>query len=175
MLYVDPDAPLISFSVSVKIHNVCGILLTVNYLVFIIGNRLSGNGEHYRTQWKGARERLMKQARYYLFGYFKGEEPPFPINEARKFNPLQAFTYAMAMYVGVPVVAFTGWGLLFPEVIPDRILGLSGLVTADILHITAGFLLSIFMIIHIYICTIGSDPKGNFRAIMTGWHSVDSH
>jgi thiosulfate reductase cytochrome b subunit len=33
-----------------------------------------------------------------------------------------------------------------------------------------GFLLSIFLILHVYLCTMGMDPKQNFRAILTGWH-----
>ena len=175
MQYSNPDSPFISFGASVKIHNISGIGLSFNYLIFFIGNWVSGNGKHYRIQWKGERERLMKQAHYYLSGYFKKDNPPFPITEEKKFNPLQALTYALALYIGVPILIITGWGLLFPETILDRFVGLSGLVITDVLHVAAGFLLSVFMIIHIYICTLGADPKGNFRSIITGWHNSDSH
>lgn len=175
MAYSNPDAPLIPFRLSVEMHNICGIILSLNYLIFYLGNWISGNRKHYRIQWKGLKERLIKQARYYMSGYFKGEQAPYPLNEERKFNPLQALTYALAMYAGLPVLIITGWGLLFPETILDRIFGLSGLRIADLLHSVTGFLLSVFMFIHIYICTIGADPKGNFRSIITGWHNTDSH
>ncbi len=173
MQYSDPDSPFISFSTSRNLHNICGIILTFNYLLFFIGNWISGNGRHYRIQWKGLRERLIQQARFYLRGYFKREEPPFPVLEDRKFNPLQGFTYALALYIGVPFLILTGWGLLFPEAILDRIFGVSGLMVADIVHVIAGFLLSIFMVIHIYLCTLGKKPGDNFRSIMTGWHQAD--
>ena len=174
MQYSNPDAPLLSFRVSVELHNISGIGLTISYLVFIIGNTLSGNRKHYRIQWKGLWEKMMKQARYYLLGYFKKEEHPFPITEEMKFNPLQAVTYAMAMYLGVPLICLTGIGLLFPETVLDQIFGLSGFLIADLIHVITGFLLSIFMIIHIYLCTIGLKPMRNFRAIFTGWHETEN-
>ncbi|MFC2116490.1 cytochrome b/b6 domain-containing protein [Bacteroidota bacterium] len=172
MQYSNPDSAAIPFSLSVQLHNICGILLSANYLVFFIGNWISGNSKHYRIQWKGEIPRLMKQARYYAFGYFKKEEHPFPLNEDRKFNPLQAFTYAIALYAGVPILIITGFGLLFPETIMSKLFGVSGLVLTDLLHVISGFFLSVFMFIHIYLCTIGSHPLRNFRSIITGWHET---
>jgi thiosulfate reductase cytochrome b subunit len=170
MQYAGPDGGPITFQVSVRIHNVSGIGLTISYLLFIIGNMISGNGKHYRLQWRGLRNRMMTQLRYYLSGYFKKNSPPFPVSAERKFNPLQAFSYVLSMYVGIPLLVISGWGLLFPETIIDRIFGASGLILTDLLHVIMGFLLSIFLILHVYLCTIGMDPKQNFRAILTGWH-----
>jgi len=172
MQYSNPDSPVIPFPVSVHLHNICGIGLTANYLLFFIGNWISGNGKHYRIQWKGLSQRLMKQTRYYVWGYFQGEEHPFPLSEERKFNPLQAFIYAIALYIGVPLLIISGFGLLLPETVLSKILGISGLVLTDLLHVVAGFFLSIFMIAHIYLCTIGAKPLSNFRAILTGWHEL---
>lgn len=172
MQYSNPDAPLISFSLSVTLHNICGIGLTFNYLIFLIGNSVSGNGKHYRIHWKNARQRIRKQLRFYISGYFKKENPPYPVTEDRKFNPLQAFTYALTMYLGIPLLIVTGWGLLFPETILEMVFGVSGLLVTDLVHVIVGFLLSIFMIVHIYLCTLGLNPKGNFRAIITGWHEI---
>ena len=173
MQYSDPDAPLISFSVSVELHNISGTGLTINYLIFFIGNWISKNGAHYRIQWKGMMDRMKKQMRYYAWGYFKKEEHPFPVTAERKFNPLQAFTYAIAMYAGLPVLFISGWGLLFPETVLERVFGVSGLLVTDLVHVITGFLLSIFMIVHIYLCTIGLKPIKNFRAILTGWHEAN--
>jgi len=173
MQYSNDGAPLIPFAVSVKIHNVCGIGLTANYLIFFIGNILSGNTKNYRVQWKGLRKKLGLQLRYYIWGYLNNENSPYPATEEIKFNPLQAVTYAMVMYVGAPAIFITGWGLLFPETIIDRIFGVSGLVATDLVHIITGFLLSIFMLVHIYTCTIGRNPGKNFRAILTGWAEVE--
>ena len=77
------------------------------------------------------------------------------------------------MYIGVPVLIITGWGLLFPEAVLDRVFGVNGLIATDLLHVITGFFLSCFMFIHIYTCSIGKNPKENYRAIITGWAEVE--
>ncbi len=100
MQYSSFNGSLIPFSLSVQMHNISGILLAASYLLFLIGNTLSGNGKHYRLQWQGLRKRIFIQGRYYLYGYFKKQSPPFPVSSNNKFNPLQAITYVMVMYIG---------------------------------------------------------------------------
>jgi thiosulfate reductase cytochrome b subunit len=173
MQYSARDSFMIPFRISVELHNICGIALTASYLIFFIGNIKSGNRKHYRLQWQGLRKRMSLQLRYYLSGYFIKQSPPFPVSSESKFNPLQAVTYVMAMYIGLPLVMITGFGLLFPEIILDGIFGVNGLVLTDLLHVIMGFLLSIFMIVHIYTITMGLHPLRNFRAIITGWHHVE--
>ena len=173
MQYSARDSFMIPFRISVQLHNISGIALSASYLIFFIGNIISGNRKQYRLQWQGLRKRMSVQLRYYLSGYFKKQPPPFPVSSDSKFNPLQAVTYVMAMYIGLPLVVITGFGLLFPEIILAGIFGVNGLVLTDLIHVIMGFLLSIFMIIHIYLCTMGVHPGCNFRAILTGWHSTE--
>jgi thiosulfate reductase cytochrome b subunit len=173
MEFSDTDAALISFPLSIVLHNSCGIGLTASYLLFVLGNILSGNGKHYRIRWKGLRQRVLAQLRYYGRDCFRGDPPPYPVTRKTKFNPLQALSYALSMYLGLPLVVVTGWGLLFPETLVDKLFGVNGLILTVVVHITVGFLLSIFMIIHIYMCTIGMHPLGNFRAILHGWHPAE--
>jgi thiosulfate reductase cytochrome b subunit len=101
---------------------------------------------------------------------FKDEKHPFPVTEQSKFNPLQKITYVLAMYVAIPLLIISGIGLLLPEITITTIFGISGLVLTDVFHITMGFFLSIFMIIHIYTCTLGASPTSLFRGIITGYH-----
>lgn len=173
MQYSARDSFMISFPVSVQLHNISGIALTASYLIFFIGNIISGNRKHYRLQWQGLKKRMFIQLRYYMFGYLKKQTHPYPVSGERKFNPLQAFTYALIMYIALPLVVISGWGLLFPETILDGVFGVSGLVLTDLLHVIMGFLLSIFMIVHIYTITMGLHPLRNFRAIITGWHHTE--
>ena len=175
MQYSSRDSSLISFPVSVQLHNISGIALTASYLIFFIGNIISGNRKHYRLEWRGLKKRMSIQLRYYLSGYFKKQSPPFPVSSESKFNPLQAVTYVMAMYIGLPLVVITGFGLLFPETVLEGIFGLNGFVLTDLIHVIMGFLLSIFMIIHIYLCTMGVHPGCNFKSILTGWHNTEGH
>ncbi len=173
MQYSNPKYPFIRFDLAVSLHNISGIILTVSYLMFFIGNWSTSNGKHYRIRIKGLIESLIKQAMYYTFGIFRGEKPPYPISKEMKFNPLQKFTYALTMYVFVPLVFFSGWALLFPGMIITNFLGIGGIQLTSLLHVTAGFLISLFLIIHIYFCTIGHSPSSNFKSMIDGYH--ESH
>ncbi len=99
MQYSDPANPFIRFDLAVSLHNITGIILIFNYLLFFYGNTISKNGRHYRIQLKGLMERLMVQFRYYTYGVFKNEPAPFPVTKKMKFNPIQQVTYFMTMYV----------------------------------------------------------------------------
>lgn len=174
MQYTGKDNPaLVSFARAVKWHNIAAVFLTLNYIIFVTGNILTDNGRHYRIRKKHFLRDLIIQAKFYASGMFKGERHPFPVTEKYKFNPLQKFTYLLAMYFGMPLLIISGIGLLFPEITVKNFFGVSGLIYTDILHITMGFLLSIFMIIHVYTCTLGSTPTTLFRGMITGYHSPE--
>ncbi len=172
MQYTGKDNPsyVVGFAKAVKWHNFAAILLVINYIAFVAGNRFTKNGHYYKIDKKTFLSDLMKQFRYYSFGMFRGEKHPFPVTEERKFNPLQKFSYILAMYVALPLLIISGIGLLFPEITINRFLGVSGLIYTDILHITMGFFLSIFMLIHIYTCTLGAKPTSLFWGMITGYH-----
>jgi thiosulfate reductase cytochrome b subunit len=170
MQFSNPKVPLIHFNTAVSIHNIFGILLIVNYIFFFLANLLTWNGKHYKIEFSGFFHRLVAQFLYYTRGLFKGDHPPFPITKERKFNPLQQFSYVLVMYLMVPVMVVSGLGLLYPEVIPTQILGISGLHLTDLFHILAGFVISLFMFVHIYFCTIGKTPVSNFKSMLTGYH-----
>jgi thiosulfate reductase cytochrome b subunit len=164
---------LIDFPKAVKWHNFAAALLTAGYIFFVLGNLLTENGKYYKLQKQNFWSDLGKQMRYYAWGMFRGEKPPFPVSLDRKFNPLQKFSYVLAMYFAMPLVIISGLGLLLPEITINRIFGVSGLILTDILHITMGFFLSVFLVIHIYTCTLGSKPASLFRGIITGYHESD--
>ena len=175
MQYTDKEnaAYVVGFAKAVKWHNFAAVVLVFNYIFFVTGNLLTSNGKYYRIGKKDFLLNLKKQFNYYSSGMFKGEKHPFPVTEDRKFNPLQKITYVLAMYVAVPLLIISGIGLLLPEITITTVFGISGLILTDILHITMGFFLSIFMIIHVYTCTLGAKPTSLFRGIITGYHSEE--
>lgn len=177
MQYTDKNDYIlvVGFARAVKWHNIAAIILTFNYVFFVAGNVLSGNVKYYRIEKKNFFADLMKQFKYYSWGMFKGEKHPFPVTLDRKFNPLQKLTYVLSMYVALPLIIISGLGLMFPETTINRFIGVSGLIWTDILHITMGFFLSLFMLIHIYTCTLGSKPTSLFRGMISGFHESDDH
>ena len=175
MQYTDREnaAYLMGFSRAVKWHNISASFLVANYVFFILGNAITGNGRYYKIPLKNLIPDILTQFRYYAYGKFRGEKNPFPVNTERKFNPLQGFTYFLAMYVAFPLLIISGFGLLFPETVINRFFGVSGLILTDILHISMGFCLSIFLVVHIYTCTLGAKTFSHFRSIITGYQEPD--
>ena len=169
MQYSDLNQP-IRFDRAVLIHNICGSMLALNYLYFLIANILTGNMKAYIFNMKGLADRMIIQSKYYLFGYFKDEPKPFPISKKEKFNPLQKLAYTSTMYVLVPLVILTGIGLLFPEVIFEQIFHSSGIQVTAITHASLGFFISIFLIIHLYVASVVKHPLRNYKSIITGYH-----
>jgi len=168
--FSDPEYPLIDFKTAVTMHDVSGILLALNYAIFVVLNVNLGNTRYYTFSWKGWPKRLLAQAKYYTVGVFKGEEPPFPISEKRKFNPLQKFSYIMVMYFFTPMVIITGIGLLFPGIVVNQIFETNGLYLTNIFHLITAYVVTMFLIIHVYFSTMGPKPTSYFKSMINGWH-----
>jgi len=168
--YSSIDSTILTFSKAVTFHNIFGILLAILFIPFIVGNLLTENGKFYKLSLKGLMKRIITQFKFYLIGYFKNEDAPFPVNEKRKFNPLQKVSYVLTMYVFFPLVIISGFGLLFPEMIMQKVFGFSGIQLTAIFHSIMGFFISFFLVIHIYIASVGKKPSKNFKSIITGYH-----
>ncbi len=167
MQYAAPGRMLMPLDIAVKMHNYLGLLLSFNYLIFLIGNTVTSNGKHYAIKDRSFLNSVMQQFQFYTFGIFKNVKKPFPVTAERKFNPLQQITYISAMYCLIPVVVITGITMLNPLIFEKKI----SFLTMDIIHIVAGFLISVFLVIHIYFSTIGF--KSNYKAISSGWHEEE--
>lgn len=175
MQYSDPQYPMIRFDIAVSMHNLSGIILTVNYLLIFFGNLFTKNGFFYRMRWRWLKREIPLQAHYYLFGIFRGEKAPFPVTSRRKFNPLQKVSYWAVLYMLMPLIFITGWALIFPDIIlAEKIFGTSSLYFTDLVHILVGFILSIFLFVHVYLCTIGKPAGSHFRAMLSGWHHSEN-
>jgi len=173
--FSNPGFELINFNLAINLHNIAGILLSVNYLFFFFGNILSSNNKYYRLKMKGLFKKMTVQADYYTSGMFKDEPHPFPISEKRKFNPMQKVMYVVVMYIFVPGVIITGLALLFPETIIQEVYTVSGIFITAVFHASLGFLISIFLIDHLYVCTIGKHPLKNFKSMINGYHDLSEH
>ena len=163
---------VIDFQTNVNLHNYCGVIVSINYLLFLLGNLFTNNSKFYIIKPKGFLKRPMKQAYFYAWGMFHGMKAPYPLSEKRKFNPLQKYFYILVMYLAVPLVIVSGFALLYPETIVDRLYNISGVFLTAILHSAMGFFISIFLLIHLYVASIGKNPLENFKSIVNGWHHV---
>jgi len=171
MQYSNPDYPMIRFDYAVSFHNIVGVILTFGFVLFVLANWLTGNYKYYRCKQKGCIKRLKRQFSFYTIGIFHKEDPPYPISAKRKFNPMQKVSYLVVMYMLMPIMILSGLALMYPEIIKSNIFGISGIHLTDLIHIISGFILSVFMVIHTYFCSIGGKtPTRIFKSMITGWH-----
>jgi len=175
MQFSSPKFELMNFELAVNLHNIAGIIVSFNYLFFFFGNMLTNNHKYYRLKLKGLMKRLNLQIGYYTSGMFKHEQPPFPLSEKRKFNPMQKVSYLVAMYFFVPGLIITGLALLFPELIIEKVYSVSGIFMTAIFHASLGFLVSIFLIVHLYVASIGKNPLKNYKSMVNGYHDLSGH
>lgn len=158
----------VGFRADVLIHNAAGILLTLLYCLFLYGNLRLGNGRYYRVVAEDIAPGLLRQTSYYLWGIFVGTPHPYPHGEERKFNPLQKLFYLAVMYLLFPMVIVTGWILLFPDQLPATLFGVPGIGLWALGHTYIGFLVSLFMVVHVYLGTTGETPGALFRLMWSG-------
>ena len=168
-------ANLIRFDIAVALHNVAAIVVTFGFGFYVLGNIFTKNGNYYRQWRKNLVVNLWTQFRFYAVGIFKNEKHPFPITEKQKFNPLQKFAYVVVMYIGMPLLIISGLGLMFPDYISAQIFKVEGLIFVDVLHVIVGFVISLFLIIHIYTCTLGDKPGTLFKSMVSGYHEEEEH
>jgi thiosulfate reductase cytochrome b subunit len=172
MQYSNPEYPLIRFDLAVRWHNIAGVFLTASYFIFLTGVMFTSIGRYYVVKTEGLLTSFGRQLSYYLFGIFRGENSPFRVSEKQKFNPIQLITYNVIMHAITPITFITGWALIYPETIVLNVFGYSGIMLTSLVHSIAGFFISIFLIIHIYVITIGGKPADNFKTIITGYHET---
>lgn len=165
----------LSFNSAITIHNTSGILLALNYFLFLTGGLVSGNYKQYIPVFKGLFKRLFLQGKFYMIGIFRNDPHPFETTKKNKFNPLQQLTYLFIMFLLFPTIIITGFGLLFPETIIDEVFGTTGLFLTAILHTATGFFLSMFMFGHIYLALTGKTVTSNLKAMLTGYHEIHDH
>jgi thiosulfate reductase cytochrome b subunit len=168
MHFASPNAPLIPFRSARAAHNAAAIAILLCYAGFLAANARSGNWRHYALRFRGLVGGIIRQARWYLIGIFRGDPHPFGEARAAKFNPLQRVTYLGIMYGWFPVIAVTGLFLLFPGAAPDRILGRGGIWPMAVVHALAAFAGTLFLAGHVYLATTGNPWTEYYRSMLVG-------
>lgn len=168
--FTNQKGSLIDFAEAVRLHQVCGGILVVVYLYYLISSLINGNIKNYLISPKGLFTRIMQQSRYYLHGIFTGADKPFHPTKVDKFNELQRLSYLGVIFALFPMLVLSGIGLLFPKTLPEMIFGLNGPWFVAMLHFTAAGLLTIFIVIHVYQITTGDKVSFLLRAMISGVH-----
>jgi len=151
------------------LHKGMGLAMIIATLLWYIYNISNGNLRHHYGIKSKDLQGVFVQARFYLYSIFSGGENPFKASAADKYNPLQKIAYDAIMFIFLPAQALTG--LLFMDIPPLRhyllSIGLIGILGA--LHVIFSYLLVIYLIVHLYMATLGETVFSHTKAMITGY------
>jgi thiosulfate reductase cytochrome b subunit len=164
------EGALITYETAFHVHNILGAIEVVIGIIFLVINFFSDNAKSYFRLPPNIIGGMIKQARYYLLGVFLGAPHPFHPTRDRKFNPLQQVAYTSMMYIVLPVLGVTGVILLFSDFLPNQLFGKPGGWIFATIHYIAGAGFMFFLMVHLYLCTMGDRLSYLIRGMITGYH-----
>ena len=154
---------------SVSWHSWIGLFLILNAFLGLFYHLTAEKYHHYLPRMDDFSEGAIWQARFYLYGIFKGEPHPYETDARHKLNPLQKLTYLALLNVLLPFQIVTGalmWGAnRWPELFARA----GGLRVLGPAHTLGAYLFATFLIAHLYLATTGKTPLSLLRAMITGW------
>jgi thiosulfate reductase cytochrome b subunit len=165
-----PDLTLFgSYSNAVWLHKYAGFGATGSFVFWLIYVLLSGAFWRHYVLRPSDVKRMPKQAVFYGFSIFRGKENPFRPSPRNKFNPMQKVAYFSMMSFVTPVVVITG--LLFSDILYflPYIEAIGGLRILDAIHVIAAYLFLLYLLVHLYMATLGRSFFAHFKAMIVGY------
>ncbi|UWQ15751.1 cytochrome b/b6 domain-containing protein [Aliiroseovarius sp. M344] len=160
---------LLPFGPAVMLHTIAALILLAVWIFATFWLFTTGTWRQFVPHLEG----LFKMARFYAYGVFKGEEPPYRKVFWRKHNPLQALTYFGLKMVVFP--AIWGSGLLYLTYnfwAADEGSTFALYVIANV-HLLAAYVIAAFVVTHVYLLTVGHGFREHVRPMVTGYDCVD--
>lgn len=166
---------IFAFRSVVYVHNVLAVIVILNAGLSLFYHLATGEVKQFLPRPQGLFDRLIVQAKYYLWGIFKNEPHPFEKTPQRKLNPLQQITYFGLLNVLLPAQVITGALIWGAQRWPDVAQRLGGLPLLAPAHSLIAWLLATFVVLHVYLTTTGHTPLALIQAMMLGWETVEAH
>ncbi|MCX5856034.1 MAG: cytochrome b/b6 domain-containing protein [Deltaproteobacteria bacterium] len=162
-------ASLSPHNFSLALHKWAGITMTALWTFWLTYGLASGTlRRHYAIRRRDLRG-IAGQMKFYLMSIFRGEKNPFQPTPEEKFNPLQKLAYVFMMGIITPVMILTG--LLFVKVffIRDYLLFVNAIKVIDAIHVTGLYVFAIFLVIHVYMATLGATAFSHIKTMIVGY------
>ena len=160
----------LSLATAVDWHIWIGFALLVNGFLGIFYHITAEKYHHFLPHVEDFTGAAVRQARFYLYGIFKGEKHPMDTDSRRKLNSLQKLTYLALLNVLLPFQIATGVLLWGADRWPNLFSKLGGFWVIAPAHTLAAFALLAFLFGHLYLATTGETPVSLVRSMITGYH-----
>lgn len=166
-----------SFRTAVDIHNIFGFILIGNFFIWLAYYLISGKLRIYIPPLNPKKfvSGSIRQARYYGYGLFMGEENPHRPTPNDKFNPMQQAAYLMIMTVLIPLQLITGVLLWDIKRFADMIGLFGGIKVVDSIHVFIFLFSTSFLFVHVYLATLGHTATAHIKAMFTGYEEAEGH
>ena len=166
---------IMSFRTAVVWHNWIGFVLIANFFIWLFFYLFTDKIKVYHPELSPMRSfhATMRQMRFYGYGIFRGEPNPHQVSAYRKFNPMQSMMYQIIMVLLVPIQFYTGILLWDVGRFSGMVEMLGGVRVVDTIHVLLFIFFSGFLIVHIYLGSLGHTPAAHFEAMITGYEEVE--
>jgi Ni/Fe-hydrogenase b-type cytochrome subunit len=165
---------IMPFKTAIDVHNAVGFVLIANYFVWLGYYLLSDKITVYHPELSPAKHfrNVIGQLAYYGYGIFKGNPNPHHVSAYRKFNALQSMTYQIVMMVLVPIQFYTGLVLWDLKRFAGTVELLGGARVVDTIHVVLTIAFVVFILVHIYLTTLGRTASEHVKAMITGYEEI---
>jgi thiosulfate reductase cytochrome b subunit len=154
---------------SFALHKWAGLALTASWVFWLVYGLASGHlSRHYVIREKDLGG-IFGQMKYYLVSIFKGEQNPFRPSPEEKFNPLQKLAYGSVMVVLAPMMVLTGLLFVNAFFMRDQLLSWNAIKVIDALHVTGLYVFALFLVVHVYLATLGPTAFSHIKAMIVGY------
>jgi len=158
-----------SFDEAVTLHTLSALALLTLWVLATFWLFTTGNWKHYLPTASG----LGQVVRFYSYGIFKGERHPYRKAYWRKHNPLQAIAYLALKIVLFPLIWASGIIYLLYSVWGDMAGAAPWLERVALIHTATAYAILAFVIIHVYMLTIGHSFLHHVAPMVSGFDEVE--
>lgn len=157
------------FGLAVTVHTIVALALLALWAFATFWLFTTGGWRQFIPRVTG----MVKVARYYAFGVFKGETHPYHKTLERRHNPLQAAAYFALKMALFPAIWISGllylgyglWGAADGQAV--------ALTLVANVHVLAAFAIATFVVVHLYLLTIGHGFRQHVQPMVTGYDCVE--
>ncbi|MBX7149994.1 cytochrome b/b6 domain-containing protein [bacterium] len=160
------------FRNAVTYHNIAAYLFIALIIFAIFWHVATGEWKQYVPTFV----HIKAQLNYYIFGIFNNAAHPVKKTVLSKLNPLQKLTYFGLKILVIPVIVSSGLLYMlyrYPQRYGIETLNVQSLETIAIIHTIGAFLLTSFVVAHLYLITTGETITSNLKAMLTGYEELE--
>lgn len=166
---------VLPFKLAVNLHNWIGFVLIGNFFIWLLFYLFTDKIKVYHPELSPTKyfRDSFRQLQYYGYGIFKGDPNPHHATAYHKFNPMQSMSYQIIMMLIVPVQFYTGLLLWDVKRFAGSVAFFGGVRVVDTVHVVIFTFFVSFIIIHVYLATLGHSRTAHIKAMFTGYEEVE--